>query len=186
MATVFEMRFNLDQALRDMNITLTNGIKVAGVRAINRTADSEKTALSRAVAADMGLKVGTVKNSITVEKATVNQPEARVIARGKPIPLIEFSARGPEPSRGRGRGVSYRNPGSPRNRAEHAFITTLRSGHRGVFERNTSKRLPIRELMGPSVAHVFQKLVPVGEARRQEVLIKNLEHEIAYALQRGA
>jgi hypothetical protein len=120
---------------------------------------------------------------------------ARLISSGARIPLIDFSARGPEPSRGRGRGVSYKLAGAG-GRLPHAFIATMRSGHRGVFERSPGgkrrgpkperSQLPIHEKFGPSIAVVFQHQIPVGEARRAEVLVKNVQHEIEFALSRAA
>lgn len=186
MATAVSVRFNLDAVLRHMNVTITQGVQSAAARAINRTLTSERASIGSDVAKDMGLKLATVKDAMTIEKATTSTLSGRLIARGKRIPRIEFDARGPEPSRGRGRGVSYRGEGG-RIRVPNAFIATVGSGgHRGVFVRRTTKRLPIRELFGPSIAHVFEKLVPNGEARRNEVLVKNLQHEIEFALSRAA
>lgn len=185
MATTVSMTFNLDAVLRQMNVTLTRGINAAAARAINRTLTSERAAIGSDIAKNMGIRVGTVKDAMTIEKATTSAPVGRLLAKGKRIPRIEFNARGPEPSRGRGRGVSYRGEAG-RIRVENAFIATMRTGHRGVFVRRTTKRLPIRELFGPSIAHVFEKLVPNGEARRNEVLVKNLQHEIEFALSRAA
>lgn len=156
-------------------------LAAATARALNRTAASEATAMARAVSADMGLKVTAVKAAIVIEKAAPNQFVARVVAKGKGVPLIEFGARGPEPSRGRGRGVTAK-VGSGRAVFSHAFIGTMASGHRGVFQRRTRQRLPIRELFGPSIARVFGRLSPLGAARRAEVLEKNLQHEITFAL----
>jgi hypothetical protein len=155
---------------------------IALARAINRTAASERTAMARAVAADMGLTVSTAREAIRVDKASATTQAARVTARGKRIPLIEFKARGPEPSRGRGRGVTYQGQGG-RKTIPSAFLATVGTGrHRGVFLRRGRARLPIRELYGPSIAHVFATLIPVGEARRGDVLTKNVEHELAFEL----
>lgn len=170
-------------------------LPVALARALNRTATSERAAMGTAIAKDMGLKVGTVKAAIMLVKATAKRLVARLSTTGSRIPLIDFKARGQEPSRGRGRGVSYRLPGSARSRAPNAFIATMRSGHRGVFERVPGGKrhgprpmraqLPIFELFGPSIATVFSKLAPVGEARRNEVLLKNVQAEVNYALSQG-
>lgn len=157
---------------------------VALARALNRTANSERTAMARAVAADMGLKVSAARDAIRVIRATAQSQAARVIARGRAVPLIEFKARGPEPSRGRGAGVSYAMQGQ-RRRIPDAFIATMPTGHRGVFRRRAAGRLPIRQLYGPSIAKVFGTLAPVGAARRREQLLKNVEHELAFELSRG-
>jgi hypothetical protein len=113
------------------------------------------------------------------------------------IPLIDFGARGPEPSRGRGSGVTYRMGGAQK-RLPHAFIARLASGHRGVFERTQGKfmriqkrswkkkRQAIHEKFGPSLPHVFAKLVPIGIARGVEALITNLEHEFQFAMREAA
>src|SRR5258708_18881327 len=63
------------------------------------------------------------------------------------------------------------------------YTTLFRSpsGHRGVFRRMGSARLPIQELRGPSLVRVFEKFLPLGAARAQESLMTNLRSEIAFA-----
>jgi hypothetical protein len=150
----------------------------AAVRALNRAIDSGKTAMSRDIAQDTGLKVGEVKAALPVRKATRDRLEAAFAATLKRIPLIHFRARGPEPSRGRGRGVSYGLPGG-RSRVANAFIAQMASGHRGVFKRKGSKRLPVVELYGPSLGHVFAKYRPAGMARTREAFSAAFDHELA-------
>lgn len=162
-------------------------------RSLNRAAISGQTAMVRAITADTGIAAKNVKREIVLDKASRSIPLARLTIAGKRIPLIAFSARGPEPSRGRGRGVSYQLP-TGRGRAPSAFIATMKSGHRGVFRRKpgretskrhgappTSPQLPIMELRGPSIPHVFEKKLAVFEAAAQASLVKNLEHEISFA-----
>ncbi len=192
MALKVSINFNLERVLRDLaGRGFVDGRSGGdGHRALHRHAE---VALAREVATDMGLKVGVVKNAIRVETATVNRLTATVIAKGAKIPLIDFSARGPTPSRGRGRGVSS---SLPSGRLPHAFIATMPGGHKGVFMRVPGgqrhgpaphrSQLPIRELFGPSIAHVFQKHVLLGEERRQASLTKNVQHEIQFALDKAA
>jgi hypothetical protein len=156
-------------------------------RALNRGIDSGKTLLVREIARDTGLRAKDVRDVLFVRHATTNQVSATLATSLKRIPLIKFNARGPEPSRGRGHGVTYRLTGS-RGRLPHAFITTLSSGHRGVFERTAGKfmrdrgrRQAIHEKFGPSVGHVFAKYRALGLARAQEVFQKNFDHELAFA-----
>lgn len=164
---------------------------IAIARGLNRTAATERTAMSRSVSKDMGIPVGVARTAIAVKRATGKNTVAQVVARGKRLPLIDFKARGPEPSRGRGRGVSYVMKGE-RKRIASAFITTTRrqrdgSGgdHRGVFIRALGAgRLPIKELKGVSIAVSFARQLPAGEARRAEVLEKNVVHEIEFELSR--
>ena len=167
---------------------------VAVARGINRTAGSERTAMARAVASDMGIPVKAAREAIAVRKASAANLTAQVIAKGKRLPLIDFKARGPEPSRGRGRGVSYVMQGQRRT-IPNAFIATVsragdegqHAGHRGVFVRKMQAgRLPIVQLRGVSIAVAFAHLVPAGEARRAETLAGNVTHEIEFELSRLA
>jgi hypothetical protein len=163
------------------------------VRALNRAIDSAKVAGARAVAADMGFPVTRAREEILVRHARVGHPVASLRASAKRIPLVHFKASGPEPSRGRGRGVTARVKGT-RVRYPDAFIATMRSGHRGVFRRvggerrspgGWGKNLPIRELKGPSIWKVFQNHRAVALARGREQLVKNLRSELRFALRRG-
>jgi len=164
----------------------------AQVRALNRAIGSSNTAMVRVIAGDLGVKQGVVKERIRVELATPARLRARLYANAKRIPLIDLGAKGPEPSRGRGRGVTVKGA-SGRRTIPNAFIATMRSGHRGVFERAAGSsgrrgpapmrsQLPIRELFGPSIWKVFTKFESVGLARGREQLIKNLQSEFRFAL----
>lgn len=168
--------------------------RIAVMRAINRTAASEKTQAKRAIAADTGIKQKDIEKALVVAKATPEVSTATVTSSGYRLPLLAFNARGPEPSRGRGQGVSYRLLGG-RGRVPSGFIATMRSGHRGVFVRfgasthrsegARSPNLPIRELRGPSLPLVFIKqFLPEASTRSVATLAKNLKHEIEFALKR--
>jgi hypothetical protein len=165
---------------------------IAQMRALNRSIASANVAMVRVIAADLGVKQGAVKDRIRVQEAKPDRLVARLYANAKRIPLIEFGAKGPEPSRGRGAGVSAKLGGA-RGRIPDAFIATMKSGHRGVFKRVSDKggrrgprpnhsQLPIRELFGPSIWKVFVANQQVGIDRGREQLIKNLQSEFRFVL----
>lgn len=183
MSSPFAMRFDMGDVLAGFD-RLEAGAQTAIRRALSRTAVSVRVAMARAMSDDTGLKVGTIRDRLRVEIVDHADPVARISVSGARIPLIEFGARGPEPSRGRGRGVTARLTGGA-GRYPHAFIATMRSGHRGVFQRRGTTRLPIYELRGPSLPKVFTKYIPLGLARGEEQLAKNLEHELQFALSRS-
>ena len=150
-------------------------------RSLNRAASEGQTAMVKAISADTGILQKDVRREIKVDKANKTRPMATVVIAGRRIPLIAFGARGPEPSRGRGRGVSYRLP-TGRGRVPQAFIATVGTGgHRGVFKRRKTKRLPIVELRGPSLPHVFEKFFPTFRTVAEQSLLKNIAHEIDFA-----
>ncbi|MDD2765295.1 MAG: phage tail protein [Opitutaceae bacterium] len=131
----------------------------ATMRALNEVADQAKVASARQIR-DVGykLKISAIKKGIEVKRATLANLRAAVIARGRPIPLIEYSAR----QTSKGVSVSVLNG---RKLIPGAFIVTMPSGHRGVFVREENARhkkmttrgkpswhsLGIRELFGPAV-----------------------------------
>lgn len=161
----------------------------AGTRAVNRTLATVATATVRALATEVGLAQKDIRPSITAQRATFTRQIGTLRVTGRRIPLIAFGARGPEPSRGRGSGVTYKLPGG-RGRLPEAFIATMRSGHRGVFVRRTGAssrrvgRLPILELYGPSLPGAMVRkgidaaMVAVGD----EALARNLDHEINWII----
>lgn len=150
------------------------------VRAINRGILAARTQISRDVARDSGLKVGVVRSAIRQRNATLGLPQARLATGLNRIPLVDFGARGPEPSRGRGRGVTYKIGSGGRGRLNSAFLATMKSGHRGVFRRVGTKRLGIIELYGPSLGQVFAKYRAAALERGLEVFISTLDHELDY------
>ena len=165
---------------------------IAQMRALNRSIGSANVAMVRVIASDLTVKQGVVKDRIRIELATPERLRARLYANAKRIPLIDLGAKGPEPSRGRGR-VTVRGTGG-RTSIPNAFIATMPgSKHRGVFQRAggsggrrggppNRSQLPIRELFGPSIWKVFRKFEHVGVTRGQEQLIKNLQSEFRFVL----
>jgi hypothetical protein len=160
-------------------------------RALKRTGISERVQLARDVSKDIGLGVEAVKREIST-RVDVDGGSVTIATAGFRIPLIRFKARGPQPSKGRkGSGVSALRFGT-RQKYEGAFIATVGGQHTGVFRRvgistrksvgAWSKNLPIKQLYGPSIATVFGKHLPAAVDRGVEVLGKNLQHELQFAL----
>lgn len=182
MAELISVRFDpaawsgaLDRLGRDLGIAVARGV--------NRTIQQAQTVMVRAIASDMAITQSVVRDRLSIEKASADAQRwtARLYADVKRIPLIAFNANGLEPSRGRGTGVSARLP-TGRQRYPRAFIATMHTGHRGVFERKGKARLPIHELRGPSVYHVFQNLRDLAQARADEMLMGNVSHEVEFLL----
>jgi hypothetical protein len=87
--------------------------------------------------------------------------------------------------------------GGARKTYPGAFIMTVGTGgHRGIFQRvgagsrmsrgAWSKNLPIIELKGPSLPHVFNKQSQVAIDRFNEQFPKELEREVSFALKKVA
>lgn len=156
-------------------------------RALNRATVSARTVMVKKIGPDIGLAAAQVKDAIVTREATPERLSAHLAASLKRIPLVQFKAKGPESVAGGGAtrrrgGVTYKIGTGGKGRAPNAFIVTMRSGHRGVFQRSSAPRLPLAELKGPSIGHVFDKYVGEGLDRGLEALATNLRSELKFAL----
>jgi hypothetical protein len=161
-------------------------------RGVNRTSSNAVTVLVRDASEDLGLKQKDVRPLIATEKASAKalRWSATIYASPKRIPLSAFRATGPNPSRGKGGGISARLP-TGKGRYPHAFFATVHGpfpngvisgGHFGVFERVAKARNPIRQLFGPSVWHVIEKHLSAAETRALEMLNVNIGHEVQFLI----
>jgi hypothetical protein len=180
------VEFRLDLTQYEGTEKLAARARVAIPRAINRSIMTSRTQITRDLAGDLKVLQRAVRSRILVDRASRTRFSGALFASAKRIPLVEFGARGPEPSRGRGRGVSSRLP--LKRRLPHGFLATMRSGHRGVFQRvpnafmrGRSRRQAIREEFGPSISFAFEKFAPAAQAKALEVLGANMAHEFAFA-----
>jgi len=192
-----------DTAVLDALAGIKNGRARALTRAINRTLITVRAEAARAVAQDTGLKVTAVKKAMKIANATFSTLTGGVLVTGKRIPLIEFGAKGPRPSRGR-RGsavTASTGPGRSRQSYPGAFIATVKAGtrgeiHEGIFVRRLPSlrrsvgsrgfNLPIKQLFGPSLPKVAANAAVVAAVRAvaDEALQKNLDHEVKFLLER--
>lgn len=157
-------------------------------RAIRKAGTAARAEMGTLIAADTGLPARKIKDEIRL--VFIGNDAAQLTVQGGRLPLINFRATGPEPSRGKGRGVSYSLPGG-RGRIADGFIATMPNGHRGVFRRKagaTARRgpkgwttLPIQELRGPSIVNVFRKFLAEATARGQKALAAALRYEMERA-----
>jgi len=178
---MISVKFDTRQIERALDALGRNSDNAAS-RSLNRGIVAGRTQLMRDTAEDMRLRQGTVRDRLKTTNSTPSTLTATVTAGTSRLALILFGARGPEPSRGKGRGVFAR---TPKGRYPNAFIARLR-GRPGVFQRQRSTRLPIAELFGPSVAHVAAKHTDAAAARAGEMTTKRLEHELQQEIRKAA
>ncbi|WP_243368869.1 phage tail protein [Microvirga solisilvae] len=149
-------------------------------RGINKTGDKGRTPYVRAIAKQMGLKVGVVRKRIRVRRANYDRMEYRVIGFGGPIPLIHFNARETRS------GVSHTADGQ-RKVLKGSFIKggrfptrrALKIGPQ-VWLRTSAKRTPLEKQEGPAVPERMLEDPAIGVFRStaEARLIPNILHEI--------
>jgi len=134
------------------------GSKDAIIAATNDSMAGVKTEAARLVGAKITAKISTIKSHFIINKMNKSDMKADITAAGKPLPLIEFSAR----SVVKGTSVQVLRK-STRSIIKHSFIVTISSGHKGVFWRVPRKagtgKWPVGKRMKlPSPFGVYDKL----------------------------
>ena len=157
-------------------------------RGINKTATAAKTRIVRAIAAEVKVAQKAIRDRISLDRASSNRWQATLHITGKRIPLINFGANKLvsgdisyqiDPSGGRKR-ITYDRQTNP------VFFAVMKSGHKGIFRR-LGPRLPIKELMGPSIPSVYKYAEGLSARILRESSLdlgKNIDYQIALILQR--
>jgi hypothetical protein len=176
---------NLSKGMADKAIT----------RTINKTAVQGKTQATREIKEQYQISTRVVGRGISIRRAGRGVLQAVIKVEGRPLPMIAFQAKKDA------RGVSVVIKGR-RVVVPHAFIATLKSGHKGVFARGGYKggfekngqqfgrfqfgkqRFPIGELFTASLPQGFNNKVVKDKVvkRINEQFPKVLGQEIAYLL----
>lgn len=168
----------ITKGLKDVPAAFTK----AELAALNRTARSARTELSRQVRARYNVKAREIKRGMRVTSATIDNQTASIRTSGRPIPLVVFAARqAPQ-------GVSFIiRKSDGRKLLAHTFLAKMPSGKIGVFMRAGKSRLPIKTQFGPSLPQM------AGEDEIQnalngfiaEKLPAELDHQLEFYLGRA-
>jgi Prophage minor tail protein Z (GPZ) len=115
------------------------------------TAKAANAKAASAIAKHTALKVADIKPKLFYDRVTIGGPWVTYVRSSrKRWPLIDFRATQT------GVGVRAAKPWGKAQVFPGAFIANA-GGHRGVFKRVSRKRLPIKELWGPSVHSTFKQ-----------------------------
>lgn len=182
----FEISVRLDRAelnqLKRELAGVKNGVPRAMSAAVNRSLTTGRTLISKSVRDVATIKAGDVKDAMKIKRASVANPKGSIRIDHKPISLSKFTISQKKP------GVSARVwKGSGRTLYKHAFIATMRSGHKGVFRRVGRNRLPIKEIYGPTPEGLLRKrpaLLESIKAAIGDAFRKNLESQVNRLLKR--
>jgi Prophage minor tail protein Z (GPZ) len=186
------VKVDIDGALRKLQVT-REAARKAIPRALNKTATTARAEAARAIKdAGYGMKIGAIKNAISILRASDGELIVYIRATGRPLPLIAFGARQVLG------GVSVQVKHG-RKVIKNAFIATMKSGHKGVFQRVDGSRhisrrvrrggpqLPIKELYGPSIPSQFTSQAirdAIARTARDRFPIV-LKQELKYVLQQS-
>jgi Prophage minor tail protein Z (GPZ) len=168
---------------RDPNVLvglLTKEIDLATVSALNKTAKNTQVEASKQIRGELNLPAAQVKKQLHIRKASVSRQVAEVRVTRKASRLMAFKPRQTKA------GVTFRiKKDRPRRRLRHAFITTMKSGHTGVFMRRGDARLPIDEVFTTTVIEAFKNTLDRLRPYTNERLLVNLKAEAKYRLSKS-
>lgn len=177
----FNVRSDVKEVLAMLDETQHFIVPRAAARAINKTMTTVNAQAARDIKKDIGgkLSISEIKVGLTKTKASAKELYASLYAKGRRIPLIKIDPSASQDAS----GVNYKT-GKGRGHVQHAFLATMKNGHKGVFKRKGSTRLPIQELHGPSLPKVFTNEVIMQAMERiaGERWVKTFEHELGYEL----
>lgn len=157
--------------------------------ALNKTATTARKEAAQKISAASGVKVNIVRNRIKLTKATYTRWISKIAIYARRIPIIKLL-------KGRVRDgertfevptnipMFVQGKGEP----ESPFFQTMPSGHFGLFERMGPKRLPIREVFGPSLGEIFEGSFGILSAVHRNAmtnLAKNVEGQVRRVLSKG-
>lgn len=119
------------------------------------------------------------ESNIQLRKASKSNLAGEIAFSGCKIPLYRFNVSPKQPAQGAAVKAAVLKS-SAQTEFEHAFIAKMQSGHLGMFERATSRRLPIDEFTGPSVAHMAGNSVVIEQVEKaaQETIDKRIDAEM--------
>ncbi|HBI2889038.1 TPA: phage tail protein [Escherichia coli] len=167
----------LDQAIDNLSRVRKNAIPAASAMTINRVATTAINQSSSQVARETRVRRKLVKERSRLKRATVRNPNARIIVNRGDLPVIKLGIRM------LGIRMLGRRPNSilkaGQHRYQRAFIQRLKNGRWHVMQRVAGKnRYPIDVVKIPMAAPLKQAFDENVDRIRRERLPK----ELAYAL----
>jgi hypothetical protein len=198
MSFQLDVRTDLARLKRRLGAISKNVLPRAAVTALNKTAVNVRTAASRSISEQTGMRVGDVRKRIRIKRAARQRFEADVIGNTFSPNLINYVRRSQQNAqafrrkKGRGKGRKFVYEGvvarawRKKEVYPETFIGTTKTGKPLVFVRTGKARTPIKTVYGPSLPRTFVKreTETVMERTAAKRWIVNVEQEINFRLRK--
>jgi len=187
---VIDVKFNkgYEDIIRKLDFLCTKmELNKVVYRAAQRASQSGVTVIKKEISSETTLKQSTVAEA--VKKYVHGNPSSefaigvRISDAARPLSEFGFQPKMPKPHTAPIVEI-YR--GKKQKLENGAFVQKMPSGHVGVFERVGKKRLPIRELTGPSVTGIFKANEKIHDSVFDKIfdtLEKRIIHELQWVLE---
>jgi len=151
-------------------------------RAAKRAADTARAESVRQLAKEYTLPATEIRGTITTRNVSGGNVGATMKISSSPFALPKFKGVTPKeimpPAKGPVQSQVKKGGGATLKRA---FIAKMKSGHVGVYERQSEKRFPIGQHFGPSTPGMFKANEAVNEVVTKlagETFEKRVQHEL--------
>lgn len=156
------------------------GAERALSNAVNRGLSKIKTGAAKKVREVYTVQSSAINEATDtrIQKASTGNIAGYIHFSGYKIPLYKFKVTPKAPGIKKQVTAAVKKGGG--TAFENAFIAQMKSGHIGVFERETSKRLPVEEQMGLAMAQMAgnQNVIAELEKEAQKTVDERIVHEI--------
>lgn len=166
-------------------------------RAVNRASEKARTEAKREVSRKYFITQKNVLKTIRLTKASNTTLSSKVTSKGGAIALSKFrvSPRRHVSRTKRGKaspsvykaGVERAGGLKPLSGDPKAFFAAMGTGHEGMMERVSNRRLPLKQLHGPAVPSMIKNEEVLGKIQKEssDTLEKRIDAEINNILQGG-
>jgi minor tail protein Z (GPZ) len=149
--SAMEISFNWTAFDQQLAALKRPGLDRAVALALVDTAKSATAKAASAIGRHTGLRSARIKSNLYYDRVNVGDYETYLRSSRKLIPLIDYGGRQT------GAGARAAKPWGRAQVFPGTFIRTMPGGHRGIFRRTGTARLPIKEMWGPGIWHTFRQ-----------------------------
>ncbi len=173
---------SVEKALRN----IPNGSKRAIANATNRAITKGRTTISKEITSEFTIKAKDVKATLSLQKATVSRLGGVVKSSAPVTTLIRFKTTPKTVTKKRPAALKVAVKKGGYKTLPGAFIVQTKSGHIGVFERSKESRLPIKQIMGPSIPYMAKgpNVSSTVQKDMTNMFYTRLEHEMTRLLKK--
>lgn len=157
-------------------------IPIVAAHAINRAAETARTAGSRMMRETYKVKHGAVLRKIKIKNAYPSDLLADFRVSGRPLSVINFKVRPNQPFPAKGKYAHVNNMNGSGGIIKRSFIATTKKGYTNVFVRTGKKRFPLRSLHGPSLPQMYGR--EEGMKKMEQVARDKLDERLEYEIKR--
>lgn len=155
---MFSIKHNIDKFLSDEWKDVRTSTKKATRSANTKVARQASTAAKKEVRNYYTIPASKLNEATKIKAGTNEDPSAKIIVTGKSLALSYYRAlknkiKGATAMIIKGKRVVI--PGD-KSEGTKTFVSTMKSGHKGIFFRTTKERLPVTERKGPSAPDLMR------------------------------